>query len=136
MVTKQTLDKIRGYLITRGFIEGKTGVWLMGERPHTRLVDLNKNPFEYAITDGISRWTEGHGVADIEEVQQAIEGIVLLSELSEPKQNNPPQTVRHKNEKPVQKKENHIHIHIHIHLHVHCDDTNDTNTTVTTEVEK
>lgn len=82
MVSKETFDKIKGYLISSGFEEQqkKPGLWLKGERPHMRLVDLFKDPFEYAVTDGITRQTEGHGVLEMEEVQQVIEGIIFLNE--------------------------------------------------------
>jgi len=65
-------------LESRGFREHKSkkGLWIAGEEPNMRFVDLNKQPFEIGVLlpDG-ERITEGHGIQELEWLKDELDAI-------------------------------------------------------------
>jgi len=83
--------QIRRLLENRGFeeLKFKPGIFLKGDKPNQRFVDLNKKNTagmpELGILQGAERVTEGHGIIEIDDLKIEIENIVNQKSKSRPK---------------------------------------------------
>lgn len=75
-------------LQNRGFKEQKPNIFLKGEQPNQKFVDLNKKDVagipEIGILQGAERVIEGHGIIEIDDLRTELKNIVRQKKPSQP----------------------------------------------------